>query len=266
MRTLYSYLRKRSSFLVIFEMLGSLFFVEFSINPVTVHAESLIWPTEHHSRQPLIKIISPGRPQSIAYTAGILSQWNKPNWYEHNDRHSFQFLSLNPVWAAKKECDGTSRPHGYIHTDSMILDQDEAFQVSLPLELNLSGTFSSDLAARVRNWPLIRMSVLKLIPEKKQKHHQRASQSLLKVVKAKFFTVHDLQASQFNSETSTNTENHIAINFRDLIISDVIRLRKKSNYRIRVEWSADNICGETAFILKIGDQIHISRSTSPHSS
>ncbi|MEO7161963.1 MAG: hypothetical protein ABI041_03485 [Bdellovibrionia bacterium] len=262
MRTLYSSLRNKTCSPVIPVMIGFAVFAAFSVNPPRVQAESVKWPTEHHSRQPLIKIISPGRPQSIAYSAGIVSEWHKPSWYEHNDRNSFQFLSLNPMWASKKECDGTGRPHGYFHTDSMILDQDEAFQVSIPLEFNLSGTFSPESAERIRNWPLIRMSILKLIPEKKPKHHQRASPALLKEVKSKFFSVRDLQLSKFNSESSTNTETHVSVNFRDLIVSDVVRLRKRSNYRIRIEWGADNICGETAFSLRIGDQIQISRSAS----
>ena len=234
-----------------FAMCGS--FLIISTNAV---AEPLKWPTEHHLRLPLIAVVGPGRAQSIAYSVGVVSEWTKPDWNQNDDRNSFRFLALNAKWTSPKVCDDSVRPHGYIHTDALILNQNDALQFAVPLEFKLSGIFRPEAAERVLDWPLLSISLLKLIKNK--------NQNFLKEIKNKLITVRDLQLSKFNTEGSGNTETHLSINYNELLVSDVIRMKKRSNYRIRIEWAADNICGESAFSLKIGDQIRIFRNDQGH--
>lgn len=235
-------------------------FMALMFRPIVAYSEGLPWPVSGHLRLPLIKVISPGRTSSFVYSVGVLSEWSKSKWHQSMSRESFQYLKLEPMWEQPVKCDGPVRPHGAIYTDNIVLEHTEAFRVSIPISFQLGGHFSPFKAGQVRQWPLIKISLLllKKIPKAgKQKFR-------LTEIKKDFFTVQDLQNHASHNGAHADTETTFEVDFNDLLISSTIRLRKNANFRVKVEWAADNICDEDKFSLKLGDQIRVLRNPEGH--
>ena len=125
-------------------------------------------------------------------------------------------------------------------------------RVAIPVQLKLvlKSNFPLSRKDEVLNWPLFKMQILEL------KNPESLS---LSPFKTEFISINDLIENMAGS-ISQNSSGGFEVHFGHIMMSKSFLLPAGINYRIRLEWSSDGICGEKEFSLQLGDQIRVVRS------
>lgn len=205
-----------------------------------LHAKRAYWPPEVLLKYPLVTVIGPERPDDFARTYGVYSPVRAPK-----KRTQFGYVSLGPTWHHKLSCTESIRPHGYIHTTALTATEDQRLRIQIPILFTLHGYFQSQFAKDILDWPILKIQVLKL--------DASTSPKTLIPIHTQYVAV-----SNF-TEQQPDKSNTIQIDFNSAYTTDAFFVSKETNYRIRVEWSADKICNEQQFLFSIGDQLRIVR-------
>lgn len=208
------------------------------LSPQIASAKSFDWPKDNLAKYPLLTIFGPDQKDSFAYVRGVEAPLKS-----NPDRKKFNFITLAREWTSHRKCSFYSRPPGLIHTTSLITAKDEKVRIAVPVSFKFSGAFSKERIKQILMWPILKVSLVKWTKAEK-----------FTPLLAQKFLVRDFQNDNLIPEHS------IKINYSNVLVSEPIDVPKGTDIRIRVQWSAETVCDESEFRLKIGDQIRLIRS------
>jgi hypothetical protein len=204
----------------------------------SVEAKSFDWPREKLARYPLITIFGPDQKDTFAYVLGVSSKLRSAP-----DRKKFNFIDLDKPWTTTQSCGLPSRRPGLIHTSSYIMANSEQIRIAVPISFKLKGELEKNHLSQDHLGSLLKISLVKWTLRDKWT-----------ILAAQMFPV-----SYFMNEDSIR-DGQVGINYSNIVLTDPIDVPKGTDIRVRIQWSADTLCNEREFKLKIGDQIRLIRN------
>ncbi len=228
--------------MVFWKILGLSFVIFF--NCLSASAAPVFWPQMFLLQYPLLIAFGPQRPDDFAMVYGVYSPLRSPQ-----NRNQYKLLSVGPEWEKVKACSTSARPHGYIHTSSIVQEGDANVKIAVPLSVKMKvSSILPDGSENpaidiIKRWPLFKVTVLKL-------RTNGIGRSSLMPFYTEYFRV-----DQF-IDANNGTQDAV-VNFDSVKLTERFTIPSGTDYRIRLEWSADAICNDQEFEVFVGDQIRV---------
>ncbi len=207
------------------------------------------WPSSQ--LRETARVFSPNRERSsFAHTLGLTSSLS----VDHaNTRDEYFMMHTDPNWGASASCEGLGREHGSIHTVSDEFSADTQVKIAVPIRFIFETPATREKKEQMLLKPFLKVKLLTVT-------HQYSLGTLIERQIPEVFRLKD-----FVSEEQADLGTRLSIHYDSILTGKGWKIPRGVNYRIRVEWFGEGLCGEeissevqnNPTVFEVGDQIRL---------